>query len=169
MTDEEAEILIKKELNLPKKFNEEINANSNDPLGEGAKCYSLEKAGYVYTTGNWIYGYNLYTTAKGKPYLIGEGKDSWSGKNTLKFKAFDIDFDKVTGIALNKETQIATVRFTLKAINISPISLAIDKDFDSIKNGELEFKKFDKSWQLSNNSSKTGTDLLKEIWWAKKQ
>jgi len=167
LEDQEARNLVVSTLGLPQKFTEEVNANSMDPLGSGRKCQALEDAGFIYKTGNWIYGYNLFCTDKGKPFLIGQGKEMMQGKNTLKFQAFDIDFNQITGIAINKEQQTATVRFTLKATNVSPISRTLEKNIDNPRNGELVYKKFDKGWQLASDQNKTGTDMVREIWWGR--
>jgi len=169
LEDQEAKNLVISTLNLPQKFTEEVNANTMEPLGSGRKCQILEDAGFIYKEGNWIYGYNLYCTDKGKPYLIGEGKEHMQGKNTLKFQAFDIDFDQITGIAINKEQQTAIVRFTLKATNVSPISRAVEKNIDNPRSSELVYKKFDKGWQLASDQNKSGIDLVREIWWGRNE
>ena len=166
LTNQEAQALIVRALLLPQKFNEEVNANSNDPLGVGKKCQKIEDNGFVWKEGNWIYGYTLHVTDKGKPYLLGQGKDM-HGKNTLQFQAFDIDFNEVTGIAINKEQQTASVRFSLKAINISPISRLLEENINNPRNAELVFKKFDNGWQLAVDQNKPAIDMVKKIWWGK--
>lgn len=163
LSNEEAKDIILKSLNLPQRYFEEINANIMDPLGAGSKCDKLEREGFVYKTGNWIYGYTLNVTDKGKPYVIGQGQDAMYSQSTLKFQAFDLDFDQITGIAINNEQATATVRFTLKATNISPISRALDSKIDNPKNGQLVFKKFDSGWQLEANQGRTGIELLNII------
>lgn len=163
LSNDEAKAIVIKTLSLPQRFFEEINANSMDPLGAGSKCDKLEREGFVYKSGNWIYGYTLNVTDKGKPFVIGQGKDAMYGKSTVKFQAFTLDFDQIMGIAINNEQGTATVRFTLKATNISPISRAIDSNIENPKNGELVFKKFDNGWQLETNQSRTGSELLNVI------
>ncbi|MBA4409714.1 MAG: hypothetical protein C0397_09875 [Odoribacter sp.] len=163
LSNEEAKDIVIKTLSLPQRYFEEINANSMDPLGAGSKCQKLEREGFVYKTGNWIYGYTLNVTDKGKPYVIGQGKDAMYGKSTLKFQAFDLAFDQITGIAINNEQETATVRFTLKAINISPISRALDSNIDNPKNGQFVFKKFNNGWQLEANQGQTSIELLNII------
>jgi len=165
---QEAQTLIVKTLNLPQKFHEEANANSNDPWGAGGRFYTLEKAGFVAKNGNWIYGYKIYATEKGKPYVIGEGKDN-TGNKTLKFKGFDIVFNEINGIAINKEQHTATIRFSLKADNISPIMRVLEKDIDGIKMGELVFRKFDTGWQLESNLNKSSVEMVMEIWKGKRR
>jgi len=163
LSDEEAKDIVIKTLSLPHSYYEEINANSMDPLGAGSKCDKLERDGFVYKTGNWIYGYTLNVTDKGKPYVIGQGKDAMYSQSTLKFQAFDLDFDQIMGIAINNGQETATVRFTLKATNISPISRTLDSNIDNPKSGQLVFKKFDSGWQLEANQGRTGIELLNII------
>ena len=163
LSNEEAKDIVIKNLSLPHSYYEEINANSMDPLGAGSKCDKLERDGFVYKTGNWIYGYTLNVTDKGKPYIIGQGKDVMYSQSTLKFQAFDLDFDQIMGIAINNDQGTATVRFTLKATNISPISRTLDSNIDNPKSGQLVFKKFDSGWQLEANQGRTGIELLNII------
>jgi hypothetical protein len=165
LSNQEAQALIVKTLKLPQRFTEEINANSPDLFGAVRKYQKLEEEGFVYKSGDFADGFTLSATDKGQPYLIREGKSTWNGKNTLIFQAFDIDFDQVSGIAINKEQQTATVRFSLKATNVSPISRLLEENIDNPRNGELVFKKFDTGWQLANDQNKSDVDFVREIWW----
>jgi len=159
LTDQEAKGLIIKTLNLPQKFNTKVSRNDMRTL------ISLERAGLIYKKGGFFSGYMVYATDKGKPYLIGEETEHMYGKNVLKFKSFEIDFNQITGIAINKEQQTATVRFSLKAINITPIGRATERNIDDFRNGELVFKKFDNGWQLESDQNKSSIDIVKKIWW----
>src|ERR1035437_9380728 len=165
LSDQEAQTLIVKTLNLPQRFREDVSGNSIDFLGEGRFYPKLEKAGFITASGNWLYGYKLHVTEKGKPYYMGVGKKDSQGNKTLMFKTFDIDFNGITGIAINKEQETATIRFSLIATNVTPVGRLLGKNIDSPQNGELIFKKFDNGWQLASGQNKTGTDLVKEIFW----
>ena len=87
------------------------------------------------------------------------------GTATLSFKTFDIGFNDISGIALDKDQQTATVRFTIKAINITPVGRLLEQNVDAPRSGELVFKKFDKGWQLQSNQNISSVDLVKQIYW----
>lgn len=168
LNDQEAQDLIVKTLNLPQKFRQDVSGNGIDFLGEGRYYPILERAGYLTSKGNWLYGYELHVTNKGRPYYMGEGERDTQGHRKLMFKTFDIDFDKITGIAINKEQKTATIRFTLKAINITPIGRLLEKNIDNPRPGELVFKKFDNGWQLEFEQNKSAVKLVQEIFWSKR-
>ena len=63
----------------------------------------LEQQGYLTKSGSWLYGYSLIPTALGKPYIVGSGSDALYGTTTLSFKTFDIGFNEILGIAIDKD------------------------------------------------------------------
>jgi hypothetical protein len=89
--------------------------------------------------------------------------------NVYKFKTNDIDFDQITGISIDKETQTATVRFTLKSTNVTPVALSLKSEgyikysLDNSIPGELIYKKFDNGWQLESNQNKSSNEMVNEI------
>lgn len=165
LTNQEAQSLVTKTLNLPQKFSKAVPANWNfEPVGK------LEREGYVskYGVGYIVQHYRLNILDKGKPYYMGtQGKDS-EGEDIPIFKSFDVDFNEITGIAINKEAQTASVRFSLKAINITPIGNLLEENINNPRNGELVFKKFDNGWQLESDQNKSGVEFVKEIWWGRR-
>jgi len=163
LTNEEAQKLIIKELSLPQKFAKNVSANWSSDADK------LVKEGFMYRkeVGFIVLHYRGYITEKGKPFYLGKnGKDN-ELEDVFNFKTFDADFDAITGIAINKDDQTATVRFTLKPINVTPIGTLIEENINNTRNGELVFKKFDNGWQLAKDQNKGGTELVKEIWWGK--
>lgn len=160
MTNEEAQTLVTQTLNLPQKFSTKVAGTG----GFGDVSGELEQAGYLTKSGSWLYGYSLSVTDMGKEYLVGTGKDAMYGTSTLTFKTLDIDFGEITGVAINKDQETATVRFSLKSTNVTPIGKMVERNIDGPKNGELVYKKFDNGWQLVDNS-KTGIDLVRQICW----
>ena len=160
MTNKEAQTLVAQTLNLPQKFSKKVAGTADI----GDESDELKKAGYITKSGNWVDGYYLNVTDMGKQYLVSIGKDAVYGTSTLTFKTLDIDFGEITGVAINKDQETATVRFTLKATNVTPIGRIIVRNIDGPKNGELVFKKFDNGWQLAANN-KSGLDLVRQIVW----
>ena len=160
MTDQEAQALIVKTLNLPQNFRVAIDTRNYE------RCSTMEREGYITVMGQgmWVAAdHHLSVTEKGRIYYLGEGEKTWLMSNTLLFRTFDIDFDRIGGIAINKEQQTATVRFSLKAINITPVGRLLLNNIDNPKNGELVFKKFDTGWQLASGQNKSGSELVREI------
>ncbi|MFZ2205521.1 MAG: hypothetical protein WAV23_02940 [Minisyncoccia bacterium] len=163
MTNQEAQALIVNTLSLPQGYREDIEGNSGDPLFKGARCEKLRAEGFIVMHGSYIGGYKINITDKGKPFFLGKGGKDMYSEDILKFKTYDIDFDKITGISINKEQQTATIRFSLKAIHITPIGRAMRNDLDNLFNGELNFKKFDNGWQLEYDQNKSATELVSQI------
>jgi len=161
--------LIVKTLKLPQEFKREINAANYDSYGKQHPCYKLQREGYITMSrhGAWL-DYDLSVTEKGSRYYLGEGKYR-NGSNTLLFKTFDIDFNEIIGIAFNQEQRTATIRFSLKAINITPIGRILENNIDNHQNGELVFKKFDTGWRLAYGQTISRTELVREIFWSQKK
>ena len=159
LNNDEAKQLVTKTLGLPQKYVQTVNANDN--LNNASDL--LEQEGYVTKSGSWIYGYTLNSTDLGSEYIDNVGKEPMYGKNTITFKTLEIDFGEITGVSLNEDNQTATVRFSLKAINITPVGkILCSKIIDNSKNGELIFKKFESEWQLEN-LTKSSQELVKNI------
>jgi hypothetical protein len=162
----EATELIKKTLQLPKQYREDIG------LGWGASSWldALQADGFIVYTIEYHGAFSdpslyLFPTDKGHPYYLGKDPNS----NKYMFKTNDIDFDQITGVAIQKSSQTATIRFNIKATNITPIALSLRKinyikySLDNPISGELIFKKFDNGWQLQSGSNKSSNDLLSDI------
>lgn len=168
LPNQEAQVLVEKTLNLPIKFRSEITGTRYHWDKENDPSYKLEQEGYITVYVDWTYfsdpSYRLSVTEKGNQYYLGEGK-SRRRDNALLFKTFDVGFNEITGIAINKEEQTATVRFSLKAINITPIGRILENNIDNPRNGELVFKKFDNGWQLATDQNMSGTEYVRSIFW----
>ena len=163
LENQEAKQLIIKALNLPQSYRKDIGSfTSSTPLDE------LQNEGLI----NYSFTYwgintdlNLNATEKGKPYYLGQ--DSKTGN--YMFKTNDIDFNEITGIAVNKDQQTATIRFSLIATNVTPVAKALKRvnwisyDINAPINGELVFKKFDNGWQLQSEQNESSIDLLNKI------
>lgn len=164
----EAEGLIKKTLELPKSYRYDVGWGQGVSMwGAGGKLDALQNDGLItwHDEPNGWEANILYVnvTEKGKPYFMGKNG------NVYSFKIHDIDFNQITGVSIEKETKTATVRFTLKATNITPIALALNKEryinysLDNPLNGELVFKLFDNGWQLLSNENKSSGEMVNQI------
>lgn len=169
LDNNEAEGLIKKTLELPKSYRYDVGwGNGVSMFGASGPLDALQSAGLI--TYNIKYhgaftdpSLYLSTTDLGKPYFLGQNS------NVYKFKTNDIDFDKITGISINKESQTAIVRFSLKATNVTLAGYALARE-KYIKYsltgpimGELVYKKFDSGWQLETEQGKSNSELLNQI------
>jgi len=166
LDNNEAEGLIKKTLQLPIAYREDIGLGFGatswlDALqNDGLITYNIKYSGPIHT---YLY---LNPTNLGKPFYLGQDP---TNSNIYIFKTNDIDFDQITGIAINKESQTATVRFTLKAINVTPIARTLSSigyikySLDNPISGELIFKKFDNGWQLQSDQNKSSNEIVNEI------
>jgi len=153
LSDKEGKELIVNTLKLPLKLNREIEI-SHSPLRADEITERLTANGYLKksTLGMSTY-YDL--TEKIKPYLI-SSKPSLLG-HYYKLTSFNVEFNKIEGILLDKTKQTATIRFSLIAKNVPPIYLLLNEGgfsvFKEIRNYELVFQKFDKGWQLSTDEN----------------
>lgn len=169
LENEEAEGLVKKSLELPKTDVYSVGWGPGVSMfGASGPLDALQKEELITYEIEYHGAFSdptltLTPTDKGQPFLKG------NNENVYKFKTNEIDFDKILGISINKENQTATVRFTLKATNITPIATALKKEGyikHSLNNpfqGELIYKKFDTGWQLQSNSNKSSSEMVKEI------
>jgi len=165
----EAEGLIKKTLELPKTYRDDCGWSSDISMfGAAGKLDVLQADGLIYYNIEYHGAFtdpSLYVTPtdKGKPYFLGQKS------NIYMFKTNDIDFNQINGISIDKETQTATVRFTLKATNVSPIAHSLSKggyinySLDDPINGELIFKKFDNGWQLQSDQNKSSSEIVNQF------
>lgn len=145
LSNEQAKSLIIKELNIP--YTESINFKTR-VLGHTQYEDELKNAGIIEFVNGW-----LELTTKGNEFLLEKGTYG-DGYPLVKLKTCDYDFNEITGIAIDKEQQTATVRFTLKAINITPVGIACVSNINNLVDKELVFKKFDTGWQLASNQNK---------------
>lgn len=162
LKEQEAQNLVSQTLNLPKSISIAIGSSSFTEQDKMHYYYALLNQGFLYPAENSFWAPKLEVNAdKSAPYYI--GKDG----NEFVFKKFDIGLGSIQSISIDKEEKIARVAFTLKYINIPPYTQeaeAKSKNYTHINLnnsvlGELEFKKFDKGWQLKDNS-KTSEELL---------
>lgn len=101
MTTQEGQALIVKNLTLPQKFSESVDGSNY------WKWNKIMEEGYISDPGNCSWGCKLRPTAKGKQFLIGEGKSgNMFDYNFLRFVGFEIDFNQIEGIAINKEMHL---------------------------------------------------------------
>lgn len=102
----------------------------------------LQNAGYLNLINPANQIFKIEPTSKGKEYFLGEQKN----ENTFRFKLFTETFDKVIGIAIDKEKGTAIVKYSTR-INNTPIGETLSKTGKS-QTLEVEFKKFDTGWQV---------------------
>ena len=158
LTNPEAQVLIEKALGLPHGYREDVRVYEKHLYWPSKTQNTLVKQGFLDQRDHFDQWYTEYlVTEKAKPYCI------QNDSKIAQFKTFDIAFNEVTGIAINKEQQTATVRFSVKATNITPIGQALFNNINEPKNGELSFKKFDNGWQLESSQNKSADDLLNGI------
>ena len=169
LENNEAEGLIKKTLELPKTYRRDVGWGSGVSMfGASGPLDALQSNGLITYNIEYHGAFSdpslyLTPTEKGKPYYLGQNS------NVYMFKIHDIDFDQITGISVDKETKTATVRYTLKATNVTPVASAlssngyIEYSLDNPLNGELIFKKFDNGWQLQSDQNKSSSELLNQI------
>jgi hypothetical protein len=154
LSETEAKDLIVKELTLPLK----INRNSGEYIGY---VNDLAKGGYLSLTPSVGLMPYAEVTEKGKPYLVSIENGNWGLKKYV-FHCFDVDFNAVEGISVNKEQQTAIVRFSLKPINVTPVGKIIYKNIKEINNFELVFKKFDSGWQIASDQEYSIRAIIRE-------
>jgi hypothetical protein len=169
LSQDEAKTLIVQSLHLPFIFRFDINKRAS--FDNDFAVYGLYKAGLT-TGGDYYPGQtiNIQPTELGKPSYLGDNG------NAYMFKTNDIVFVQITGIAINKDQQTATIRFTLKADNVTLAGYTLAKAQGNLNgdkcivysltrplNGELTYKKFDNGWQLATDENKSSLDLLNQI------
>lgn len=169
LTNDEAKVLIIRTLNLPITFRHDVDKRPS--MGSGFELDGLRKAGLI-TGSEYLDSRRLIEIQ-----ITEIGESSFMGENSsaYMFKTNDIVFDQITGISINKEEQTATIRFSLKAKNVTLAAYALaktDAGFSGEKyinyslinplSGEFIFKKFDNGWQLLDQG-KSSSDLLNQI------
>ena len=162
----EAEGLIKNILELPKSYREDIG------LGFGASTWldALQNDGlityHIEYSGPWNTYLYLNPTENGNSFYLGVDPQN---SNIHRFKTNDIDFDQIIGISVSKESQTATIRFSLKATNITPVASSLKRvgrikyPLDLPISAELVFKKFDSGWQLLSDQNKSSNELVNQF------
>jgi hypothetical protein len=163
----EAEELIKTNLNLPHDYNIDILSHSSNE-----KYFNLlQQSGLITWKFDWVeywagsvisrsYECDISLTDKGAPFLIEKNSNENPYPSlalyVYKFKGYTINLNAITGISINKEDQTATVRYSLKASNITPFAQTlqgtkyVQHSLNTDIIGELVFKKFDTGWQLAS-------------------
>ena len=170
LTNEEAITLVVRTMGLPITYRHDIDKSPS--MGSGFELDGLRNAGLItgseYLDVNRLIEINI--TEKGKSSYMGENN------NAYMFRTNGIDFDQITGISINKDEQTAVVRFTIKAVDVTPAGIALSQtkagfsgrnyinySLTSPINGELTYKKFDKGWQLLTNQNQSNYELLNQI------
>jgi hypothetical protein len=162
----EATELIQKNLKLPHDHNISILSHSSNE----DYFNLLQQNGLITWKFDWVeywagsvisrsYECEISLTDKGAPFLIekNSNENPYPSMNLFvyKFKGYTINLNTITGISVNKENQSATVRYILKASNITPFAESLQGTkyvphaLNSDINGELVFKQFDTGWQLA--------------------
>jgi hypothetical protein len=169
LSQDEAKTLIVQSLHLPFIFRFDIYKRAS--FNNDFAVYGLYKAGMT-TGGDYYPGQkiNIQPTELGKSSYLGDNG------NAYMFKTNDVVFVQITGIAVNKDQQTATIRFTLKADNVTLAGYTLAKTQGNLNgdkcivyslvrplNGELTYKKFDNGWQLATDENKSSLDLLNQI------
>jgi hypothetical protein len=169
MTNDEAKSLIVNTLKLPVSYRHDIDKRPS--MGSGFELGGLRNAGLI--TGSETLdsrrAIEIQITEMGQSSFIGENNDAYM------FKTNDIDFDQITGVSINKEEQTATIRFSIKAKNVTLAAYALAKTKAGFSGsnyinyslinpliGELVFKKFDNGWQLLEQG-KSSSVLLNQL------
>lgn len=169
LSNDEAQKLINSTLSLPKAYSMDVSLGDwGSPYRNGFYLHTLLEEGFLYDNQGTTHDANgwlvntrqLDVTEMGKPFFLGSNKKNNS--DVLYFKMYDVDFGEIKGVLINKEQQTATVRFTLVAKNIAPYTMKAERrfGFESQKETELIFKKFDNGWQPESQDK----NLLEKIW-----
>lgn len=151
----QAKVLIVKALGTPILFRHYIPLRKTMCWGADIRSFQRKELIYYVDDREDIYNFFLKINSEYAQWYMGQDE------NGCKLKLYDIVFSGITGIATNPSTNVATVRFSLKATNISPFARClvnvkigcterkyIPFDLDTPINGEMTFRKFDTGWQL---------------------
>ena len=160
LSNEEAKSLVVNSLNLPISINAYVSYRGKSGFLKEFSMDILKREGYIMDVGDWLFS-TTQVTNKGREYLV--NTEDINGSPEFTFRMYDIDFEAIKGIAINKEQQTATVRFALKYTNITPVAEAIDENIQKPLESELVFKKFDSGWQLQSDQNKTPRELVNDI------
>lgn len=158
LSNSEAKNLIEKSLNLPQKFCIQLDYLSHAKQNEVSYITTLSEMGYLNYEFNTIYnrislGSNPQLGNQANQYVLERkniGTDNWQ----IVFKTFEVVLGEIDGIAINKESKTASIRFSLKIVNAAPY---VQKAEDNININnpircELLFKKFDTGWKIEKSS-----------------
>ena len=162
LSDDDAKALVIKTMNLPK--HNTFMVERRRSMMSGFVIQGLEQAGLVterqltqdeFMSDQSRIPNDLTITEAGKSSFINQDNSGYY------FKTYDEEFDRITGILINKEQKTATVRFTTKATNVTPAAIALSKtdagfsgkkiisiNLENPTDHELVFKKFQNGWQL---------------------
>jgi hypothetical protein len=176
LSNKNAKELICKTLELPKNISSSVGEMTNQFSYERDYLNALSNDGLItYSIRSLERGgdeVSFNPTETGSLHYLGFGKSTQFPEYNVRgylFKTHTIDIDQITGISFNKETQIVTIRFTVKATNLTPIANSLIKvnyfkySLTNPISGELVFKKFDNGWQLESNQNKSSDEILNEI------
>ncbi|MCX6231139.1 MAG: hypothetical protein NTZ33_06305 [Bacteroidetes bacterium] len=90
-------------------------------------------------------------TEEGKKYFVNEIQDNSDDLYGRKYvvKAYEIDFDEITGIEIQEQSKKARVLYTLKKVNVTPFGNLNEKSSTELNQVE-SFTLFDDGWRISN-------------------
>jgi hypothetical protein len=182
LENKEAEDLITKVLDLPKKRSVSLENSANyteafDLLQQNGLLtwkWKWEGTGY-WEAGSHSLDFDVNLTDSGKSFFLEKTQKAYSlmTYDVYKFKAYDIEIDDIEGISIDQKEKTATVRFATYATNITPVAEALTKGGSKkyIKehiNGqtiqEIVFKKFDTGWKQTSEGVKIiGENEIKTI------
>jgi hypothetical protein len=161
LSDKEARDLVKKALDLPQPYTVDNAFTMMNRV--------LENNGFI-TTDHQNKQFAIdetEITEKGRQYYIGKNPSGY-----LMFKTNDFDFDAISGVIINEDSQSATIMFTIKAINITPIAESLKKigegralpfSTEHPINCELIFRKFNNRWELQPEQNVGSKELLRQL------
>lgn len=167
-----AKSLISKALKLPRPYRHYLPARKTMCWGNDVE--QLQKDGLLTYTDdpNNIYNFSIKVDPMFAHMYLGQDAEGYH-----MFQLYDIVFGSITGVSTDPNTQLATVRFSLAATNITVFASSLSKvrvgcsgrPYIPFKlyapiNGELVFRKFDTGWQLESMQNKGAYDILKEIY-----
>ena len=154
---DEAKLLIEKELNLPAQNTMTLQF---DPMSADNGMRNLQNGNMItinYNDDALLRQSEIHVqpTEKGKPYFVDK-----VGDNEYKFNICVETVGQILGIAIDEKDKTATVRYTTKNINITPVARILEKStylfgtkkyiknsLDEETEKEVVFKKFDTGWK----------------------
>jgi len=171
LTEPEAEQLVISAMQLPLNYTASVGLGC---YGDTKSLDALQNDGLItYFIDENDYGANrLHLTPTNNAAESYKGRDKivncpfGNQYQNYIFEIFDYNFEKLTGISVDKETKTAIVRFTINQISITSVGTSLYQinrlgyPFFKPVNCELVFKKFDQGWQLESNQGRTGYELV---------
>lgn len=131
-------------------FYDDISVNANALLNKGLiinpannQDNSVDQSGnggvYIPQVSIRV-GFSFDFTELGKKYLV-------SQQGVPEARLADIDFDEITGITKNEQSNVIEVHYTLKYTNLTPFGEALLENSSKI-NKVAYFEKYDDGWRI---------------------